>query len=277
MGAAALLAPSASSAATMPGGPVDVLSAGSLVDLMADVAPVFDHATGYKLSDFSMGSDALATEIKGKTQKADVFISASATVNAGLEGAANGNWVSWYASFGTTPLLIGYNPKSKFAHDLLTKPWYEVVTMPGFRLGRTDPATDPKGVLADEALDQAAKLYKVPALAKLTSVKSEVFPEETLVGRLEAGQLDAGFFYGVEAKSGGFPTISLGTIRLTAGYTITVVNRAPDQAGAIAFVQFLLGPKGAALLAKNGISLIKPAILSGSASLVPAQLKGFVS
>ena len=35
--------------------------------------------------------------------------------NTGLEGAANGNWVSWYALFATSPLVLGYNPKSKFA------------------------------------------------------------------------------------------------------------------------------------------------------------------
>ena len=46
-----------------------------------------------------------------------MFVSASPAVNATLEGAANGNWVSWYATFATTPLVLGYNPTSKFAAD----------------------------------------------------------------------------------------------------------------------------------------------------------------
>ena len=108
-----------------------------------------------------MGSDAIANGIKGGTLQGDVFISASPTVNKTLEGSANGNWVSWYAAFGSSPLVLGYNPSSKFAGALRTKPWYDVIDQPGFLIGRTDPATDPKGVLAVTALDQAAKAHDI--------------------------------------------------------------------------------------------------------------------
>ena len=47
-----------------------------------------------------------------------------------------------------SPLVLGYNPSSKFAQALRTKPWYDVIDQPGFLIGRTDPTTDPKGVLA---------------------------------------------------------------------------------------------------------------------------------
>src|SRR5271169_4606088 len=81
-------------------GPVDVLYAGSLLDLMQrQIGPAFARATGYTVSGFSAGSTALASEIKGGTQQGDVFISASPAVNTTLEGSANGNWVSWYAAF----------------------------------------------------------------------------------------------------------------------------------------------------------------------------------
>ena len=33
-----------------------------------------------------------------------------------LEGTANGDWVSWYAAFATSPLVLGYYPKSNFVH-----------------------------------------------------------------------------------------------------------------------------------------------------------------
>ena len=67
-------------------------------------------------------------------------------------------------SFGSSPLVLGYNPSSKFAADLKTKQWYDVIDQPGFLIGRTDPATDPKGVLAITALDRAAKAHDIPAL-----------------------------------------------------------------------------------------------------------------
>ena len=264
-------------ASTSNGGPVDVLYAGSLVDTMNLLGPAFQKATGYTFDGFSAGSTALATEIQGKTQKADVFVSAGTKAPASLEGSKNGDWVSWYAQFGTTPLYIGYNPKSKFAHDFKTEPWYKVITLPGFRLGRTDPAVDPKGVLAVTALDEAATKYKIPALKALATEMSDVFPEETMVGRLQAGQLDAAFFYEVEATAADIPTVTLGAIKLTNPYVVTVVNRAPHEAAAVAFVDYLLGPKAAAILRREGLTVDSPAILFGPRSAVPSALRSLVS
>jgi molybdate/tungstate transport system substrate-binding protein len=265
---------SSAASATQPAGPVNVLYAGSLVQTMEKViGPRFDAATGYTFTGFSAGSDALATQIKDGVQKGDVFISASPAVNKELAGTANGSWVSWYITFATAPLVIGYNPNSKFASDLKTKPWPDVVVEPGFLLGRTDPATDPKGKLAVTALDQAAKRYKLPALAQLATTDTGVFPEETLVGRLQAGQLDAGFFYSAEAKAAGIPTISLGPIKLAATYTVTVLNGAPDRAAAIAFTSYLLGKKGRTALAAEGFKLVKPPTVHGSKGKVPASLR----
>jgi len=275
--AAAIPGEGSAVAATAAAGPVDVLYAGSLVNTMGKIGPAFEKATGYTFVGFSAGSSALATEIEGRTQKADVFVSAGAKAPASLEGAKAGDWVSWYAQFGTTPLLIGYNPKSKFARDFQTEPWYKVVTQPGFRLGRTDPAVDPKGVLAVTALNEAAQTYGLPALKTLATETSNVFPEETLVGRLQAGELDAGFFYGVEATAANIPTVTLGSIKLTNPYMVTVVNRAPHEAAAVAFVAFLLSAKGAAILRAEGLTLDSPAILSGPKSAVPSQLRSLVS
>lgn len=254
-------------------GPVNVLYAGSLVDLMENsLGPHFDKATRDQFQGFSNGSDALASEIKGETQKGDVFISASPSVNAELQGAANGNWVSWYATFASAPLVIGYNPHSKFAADLKSKPWYQVITQPGFKLGVTDPKTDPKGKLAQQALAEAATTYHDPGLPAAAKRNTTVLPETELVGRLEAGQIDAGFFYSNEATEQKIPTISLGPVHLAATYTVTVLNKAPDPAPAAAFVQYLLSPAGQALLKKDGLTTMPPT-LSGNPADVPPVLK----
>lgn len=270
----ALLPASLGGAATPTGsGPVTVLYAGSLVTLMQNsLGPAFQAATGYTVNGVSAGSKDLAADIKAGTQQADVFISAAPTVNISLEGAANGNWVSWYATFATSPLLLGYNPTGSFARALRTEPWYDVVGRSGFLLGRTDPATDPKGVLAVQALTAAAKAHHQPALATIAAGSNGEFPEQTLVGELQAGQLDAGFFYGVEAKAANLKTVPLTGIKaLNATYTVTIVNKAPDQAGALAFVKFFLGPKGRAILARNGMRPINPPTVNGT---VPEAVKG---
>jgi len=224
------------------------------------IGPAFEKATGYTLDNISMGSSALASGISGGTLQGDVFISASPTVNATLEGPGNGSWVSWYDQFASSPLVLGYNPQSSFAQALKTKPWYVVVAEPGFRIGRTDPTTDPKGVLADSALTKAAKQHHLSQLNTLATEPDDVFPETSLIGELQAGQLDAGFFYGVEASAANIRTVPLTGTSLAGRYTITILNKAPHEAGAVAFVNFLLGPSGQGILAKNGVLPAPPKV-----------------
>jgi molybdate/tungstate transport system substrate-binding protein len=270
---AAALGSAPAAAAPAHSGPVDVLSAGSLQDLLQQqIGPAFTKVTGYTLNNTSMGSDALASGIKGGTLQGDVFISASPAVNVTLEGSTNGDWVSWYSQFATSPLVLGYNPSSAYAHALKTEPWYDVISKPGFLLGRTDPTTDPKGVLAVTALNQAATKHHIDALATLASSTSDVFPEQTLVGELQAGQLDAGFFYGVEAAAANIKTVPLTGTHLFGAYTITILNRAPHAAAARAFLSFLLGTAGQRILKENGIALVTPTKVSGK-SHVPSDVK----
>lgn len=250
---------------------MSVLYAGSLVNLMEkDLGPAFQQATGYTYKGQGAGSSAVANQIKGQVKKGDVFISASPSVNDSLRGQANGDWESWYATFATAPLVLGYNPNSSFAADLKSKPWQQVVSEPGFRLGRTDPQTDPKGKLAVEALQQVG-------LSSLTEGTQGVYPETELVGRLQSGQLDAGFFYSNEATEATIPTIPITPVALAATYTVTELNRAPDAAGGAAFVSFLLGRQGTDILRKHGLTVVTPPKISGNAAAVPASLQGVLS
>lgn len=246
-------------------GSVDVLYAGSLLELMQNqIGPAFQRATGLRINGIANGSTALASEIKGGTEVADVFISAAPSVNRALEGAANGNWVSSYQVLGHSALVLGYNPSSAFAAALRTRPWYDVVARPGFLLGRTDPAVDPKGVLAVAALREAARREHRPRLLALARSTSDVFTETSLVGELDAGQLDAGFFYAVEAAAAHLATRPLVGTDLAATFTVAIVNRAPHRAAADQFVHFLLGPRGRAILRRNGIAPVAPATNASS-------------
>ncbi len=260
-------------------GPVDVLYAGSLVGAVTKViGPAFDRATGFTLEGLPGGASALANEIKDRVEVADVFISASPSVDATLEGQANGNWVNWYLYLAKAPLVIGYNPNSSFAGQLRKKPWYQVMTERGFLLGRTDPKLDPKGVLTIKLVkEEAAKLHDPGLVRKVlgpTENPAQVFPEETLVSRLEAGQLDAGFFYSNEAALAKIPTISTG-IDLGATFTVALVKGAPHLKGAESLIQFLYSPKGQSLLKKVGLTLVAPK-LSGAVDLVPAPLRSII-
>lgn len=292
-----------------PKSKVAVAYAGSLVNLMEKkVGPAFTQATGYPYQGEGKGSSALANEIKGKLSFPDIFISASPAVNTTLMGAANGNYVSWYVPFIRSSLVIGYSSTSKFAADFQaaasgSKTWYQVLEESGMRIGRTDPALDPKGVRTIIMMELAEKYYNQPGLASKilgsSGNTSQIFPEEELVARLGSGQLDAGFFYLNEATDASIPFVTLPTQinmgdpnlnstyakatytdpktgAVTKGsaivYTITVLNTSKNMAGAIAFVQYILSAPGEAFLTNDGLSLVTPKI-SGDPTAVPSQLQ----
>lgn len=241
---------SASPVSSQPssGGKVNMSYAGSLVGAMTnDILPQFKKKTGIEVVGYPGGSVALANQIKEKLRQADLFLSAVPSVNSMLQGKANGNILSWYADLASSPLVIGYNPKSKLGSELTPSNWYKVMQTPGFRLGRTDPKLDPKGVLTENLVKAEAK--KVGDTSLFTKIlgsgenSSQIFPEETLVGRLESGQLDAGFFYENEAKLAKIPFINTG-INLGANFTISILNNAKNPSGAISFVNYLYSPQG---------------------------------
>ena len=261
-------------------GTVNVLYAGSMVHLMEKgIGPAFDKATGGTFRGYAGGSNKLANEIKGKLYPGDVFISAAPKVNDSLMGAANGDWVDWYVSFAQSPLVIGYDPKSKFADALKTKPWYEVLQMPGIRIGRTDPKLDPKGKLTVELLNKAETIYKIPGLAEKVlgapENPAQVLPEETLVGRLQSGQMDAAFFYSTETADLKMPFITLPKeTALSAHYTATVLNNAQHHDAGVAFLAFLLGDEGKDIMRAHGLGLTAVKV-TGDASKVPPAILAF--
>jgi molybdate/tungstate transport system substrate-binding protein len=252
---------------------ITVLYAGSLVGLMErSVAPAFKQQTGNGFHGHAAGSQEIAKQVKEGTLQGDVFISADPKVNALLSGA-NEDRVKWYVTFAESPLVLGVNPSSRFAGDLKGKSWNEVLMQPGIKIGRTDPAKDPKGALTVEFLKKANK----PELATSVLEHSSVLPEEALVQKIQTGELDVGFFYSVETTDAGLTAIDLPAgITPKAIYTVTILQNAPDPDGAQKFVSFLLGSKGSALLTEHGLSLTHPQ-LSGADSSVPPAIRSLVA
>jgi len=292
-------------------GKVNVAYAGSLVNLMEHkLGPAFAQATGYTFEGEGAGSTALANQIKSKLISPDIFISASSAAYTPLQGAANSNIVRWYVTYATTSMVIGFSPKSQFAAQLEAAasgqtPWYQALETPGLRLGRTDPKLDPKGVNTLYTLQLAARYYAQPGLSQRllgdAENASQIFPEEELVARLTAGQLDAGFFYLNEVKDAGLPyitlpsQINLGDAALASAYhaatyvdargvthhggpiafSVTIPSTVRNEAGAEAFVTYLLGSSGKSALAADGFTVTPPK-LTGDAAALPASLKALV-
>lgn len=251
------LAPAAGAPARA--GDVRVLYAGSLTNVMErDLGPAFDRASGLHFVGTGAGSSELANEIKGRLREGDVFISASPKVDESLMGEANGDWVRSYVAFARSPLVIGMSTHGRAAALFRREPWYEALQSPGLRIGRTDPLLDPKGRLTVALLRAAEQRYHLPGLAARVlgpdDNPAQVRPEQALVGELQSGQFDVGFFYASETTDLHIPSVSLpDDIAPAAHYTVALLQRASDTAGGVAFVRFLLSEQGQRILAAHGL------------------------
>ncbi len=253
--ASGALGPSTSSSATANhSGTVKILSAGSLSNLMVLLGAAFLRDTGYTLQNTSLGSSAIAHGIVAQTLQGDVFISASTDADRSLEGAAHGDWINGFSTIGTSPDVLAYYPRSRFASALTTRPWYDVIQSRGFELGRTDPAVDPGGVLDVDALYGIGYGYNMPSLISIATSQRNVYTEEAIPGLLQAGQLDAAFMYAVSAHAAKLPYVALsGTRNLNADFTIARLRAAPDATAAAAFVKWLLSSRGASIMVGQGL------------------------
>lgn len=288
--------------------PVSVLYAGSLVNLMEqDLGPAFQARTGYPFQGEGRGSTALAHMIRDGLRRPDVFISAAPRVNELLMGPANGEQVRWYVVLFRNEMVVAYNPKSPFAPLFErakkgTTSILEALSQKGMRLGRTDPALDPKGFRTLFVLDLAESFFHHPGISReiLGSPEnaSQTFPEEQLAARLETGQTDAGFFYRNEAEEHGLPylrfpdAVNLSRPSLNSRYarahytspegktyhgaaivyTLTIPQTVQNREGATAFVRFLLSPPGRRILERHGLPLTIPAV-RGDPGAVPGSLR----
>jgi molybdate/tungstate transport system substrate-binding protein len=293
------------------GGTVDVVYAGSLVNLNEKViGPTFQTLTGYTYQGQGLGSLAIVNEIKSHIITPDVIELADPAANTLLMGTDNGNYVKWYITYARSELVIGYDPASKFAplfnrvrHHKL--PWYKPLLAHGLRLGRTDPELDPKGYRTLFMFRLAQRLYHLKNFVHrvLGSDRNptQTFPEEVLVARLLAGQIDAGIFYLSEVKDLDIPYITLppqinlgspkyvklyATQRYTNKegktfvgspilYTITIPSTVKNLNGAVAFVKFVLGKRARLLSAAHGL-LPTRVVTSGDVAAVPPGIEAVV-
>ncbi|HEV7786049.1 MAG TPA: extracellular solute-binding protein [Thermoanaerobaculia bacterium] len=289
---------------------VSVLYAGSLATVMENgVGPAFSAATGYEYKGEAHGSLGAARLIHDHLRSPDVFISADPSVNENvLMGSKNGDLVTWFATLASSQLVLAYNPKSHFAASFEATaagktPWYEILETPGVRFGRGDPTIDPKGYRTLFLFTLAGKHYQRPEIPGLLGDPlnpAQVLPEVALLARIESGQFDAGIFYKHEIVAHELPFVSfppeinLGDSRFSSLYaqatyitptgehvhgapilfTLTIPKAAHNQAGAKAFVRFLL--TSPSLLEKFGFGIVEHQV-GGDSKQIPADLRSLCS
>lgn len=289
---------------------VSVLYAGSLATVMENgVGPAFTKATGYGYQGEAQGSLGAAQMMRDHLRTPDVFISADPLVNLNvLMGPQSDGAVKWFIVIASSQLVLAYNPRSKFAAKFQDAaahraPWYEVLEIPGMRLGRGDPNIDPKGYRTLFLFSLAGKYYHrddIPRLLGDSGNPAQVFPEVVLLARVESGQLDAGIFYKHEILAHHLPyldlppEINLGDPQFSHQYaqesyttstgqhifgapilfTVTVPESARHREAALAFVRFLLTSED--LLKQFGFGNVEHRV-GGDPAKVPVELHSLTS
>jgi molybdate/tungstate transport system substrate-binding protein len=292
-------------------GKADVAYAASLETLNEKiVGPAFAKASGLGYTGRAGPSDGLESEIASGEITPNVFEAVGGDNITPLFP----KFTKYYIQYATTSIVVAYNPKSKYASQLKAiangskpiKDLFPLLETSGFKLGRTDPNTDPQGRAFIYMLMLAQKKYHLPSNtvtkiigSPIASAKSsQIFAEASLESTLQSGQLDASSAYLSQAKQLHLSYITLpsainlgdaadatayhnASITITGNVTkhgspltidITAIN---NSATGDKFVAYVLSPAGLALHKQGGYTLLKPALTgSGAPASVMSELGG---
>ena len=248
------------------------------------------------------GSRLAANEITQANKSFDIFASADYRI---IPDQLVPSHASWYIVFASNAVAVVYTNHSRFANEINSNNWYQVITRPGVIVGVSNKETDPSGSQAIFMLQLAGLLYYQNSsylynqlyVAKATKQELIIVPTETtLDAQLETGAIDYVLTYSSEAISHKLQYISLDpkvdlsdlaqadwyakvdtTIngKLVEGapilYDLTIPNDSPDVPMAIAFLKALFSPQGQDILRAAGLRPLNPVYVYNQ-SAVPADV-----
>jgi molybdate/tungstate transport system substrate-binding protein len=211
---------------------------------------------------------------------------------------------TWYALFARNRLVLAYTPRSRFAAEIDSANWPDVIQRPGVEVGRADPNTDPSGYRTLLVWQLAERYYRQPGLAQrlLASAPARnVRPREAdQVALLEAGEYDYIWTYQNLAENAGFRYVKLpnavdlgepadsatyalaetrvhgrrpGDTLVVRGrpilFAVTVPPGSPHADVGEQFVSFLLSPDGRGILHAQHFDALGTPLLVGSTPPAP--------
>ena len=241
-------APSAVASSAAPAG-LTIYAASSLKAVMAKVQTAYEAANpGTTLSISTDSSSALETKIE-QGAPADVFLSADTAnpqklVDKGLAAGA----VTKFAGNLLTVIVPMANPAGIQTPADLARPGIKVVAA-----GDAVPITKYAAQLVANLATQPG--YPADFVASYTAnIVSKEDNVAAVVAKIELGEGDAGIVYVTDAKtSTKVMTIAVpDAANVPATYGGVVVKASPNVAAAQAFLAWLAGPDGQAILASFG-------------------------
>lgn len=272
-----------------PAGPLIIATTISMAHAVRQLAANFVASHPAVVPEVRIGgSVTIARAIASSAEVPDVFISADDTV---IDAILVPRAATWSAGFARTSLVLAYTGKSKYADEISTRNWTDVLTMPDVHGARADPAEDAAGYRALIFFQLAARFYLRP---HLTSMLEHAMPvtdfgvdERELEAKFADGTIDympiyrasaaehelewlelpepinlgdtafAASYGAVHARipSGSSATDSATIFGAPILYGLTVPRAAPHTETAIAFVQYVLSPAGGDVLHNSGFDV----------------------
>jgi molybdate/tungstate transport system substrate-binding protein len=121
--------------------------------------------------------------------------------------------VAWYVRFAANRIVLAYTDRSRFAAEIDSTNWWQVLQRPGLAIGRASPDLDPAGYRTLMVFQLAERVYGSPGLAASLERSADLRnmrPKEIeLVALLESGDLDYAWFYESMARASGMRHVQL--------------------------------------------------------------------
>jgi molybdate/tungstate transport system substrate-binding protein len=251
------------------------------------------------------GSRACARKITDLKKQCDLMVSADYKV---IDNLLIPKYADWNIKFATNQLSIVYNEKSKFASQINTDNWYNILMKRDVICGTSNPNDDPCGYRTVLMLKLANLYYKTPDLYRMVTTKGKIIvrPKETdLIALLDANAIDYMFIYksiAIQHKlkhidlpdqinlgnpkysdfykkadmqiSGKAPGSFITQIGAPIVYGVTIPKNAPDKETAVKFLQFMLSDKGLKIIKDSGQKPIIPSE-TNTYSKIPKELQKY--
>jgi len=210
---------------------IKVLAAGSLAVPFKELAQEFEKEYGIKVYIETAGSIETVKKVSELGIKADVV--AVADYKA-IQNYLMPNYTNWYVKFAKNELVITYTEKSKYAEEISSGNWMNILMKEDVRVGFSSPNDDPCGyravmmfylaqmkyendvfnsiVLANTGIRMENETIVVPPDSELLNLTGKVYIKQKsvdLLADLESGNIDYAIEYLSVAKQHGYRYIRL--------------------------------------------------------------------
>ncbi len=250
------------------------------------------------------GSRTCARKITELNKKADILASADSAVITTL---LYPQYADYCINFAANEMCIMYSAKSRFADEITSVNWPDILLRPEVEFGHSDPNADPCGYRTLLCWKLAGFYFKRPRLYDELTKKcplKNIRPKETdLLALLDAGELDYIFIYrsvaeqhhklylelpreinlGSQSMAALYKTADVAISGSSPGkkiirhgapiiYGITIPRNARSPKRAEIFLDYILSPQGQGVLKKwSHLKIIPPTV--DHPEVLPMRLK----